>query len=73
MRVRRVVEVDHGLVSAGALNDLFAVAGHCVILFGNRAKDIEDNRPTAYYRVLEDVPSFVELRWRPGEHQAALT
>jgi len=21
----------------------------------------------------EDVPSFVELRWRPGEHQAALT
>jgi hypothetical protein len=52
MRVRLVVEVDHGLVSAGALNDLFAVAGHCVILFGNRAKDIEDNRPTAYYRVL---------------------
>jgi len=23
--------------------------------------------------VLEDVPSSVELRWRPGEHQAALT
>jgi len=22
---------------------------------------------------MEDVPSFVELRWRPGEHQAALT
>ena len=22
---------------------------------------------------LEDVPSSVELRWRPGEHQAALT
>ncbi len=21
----------------------------------------------------ENVPSFVELRWRPGEHQAALT
>jgi hypothetical protein len=21
----------------------------------------------------EDVPSFVELRWRPGDHQAALT
>ena len=21
----------------------------------------------------EDVPSSVELRWRPGEHQAALT
>ena len=23
--------------------------------------------------VTEDVPRFVELRWRPGEHQAALT
>ena len=23
--------------------------------------------------VVEDVPSSVELRWRPGEHQAALT
>jgi hypothetical protein len=22
---------------------------------------------------LEDVPSSVELRWRPGEHQAAFT
>jgi hypothetical protein len=22
---------------------------------------------------MEDVPSSVELRWRPGEHQAALT
>jgi hypothetical protein len=22
---------------------------------------------------VEDVPSFVELRWRSGEHQAALT
>jgi steroid delta-isomerase-like uncharacterized protein len=24
-------------------------------------------------RIDEDVPSSVELRWRPGEHQAALT
>jgi len=22
---------------------------------------------------VEDVPSLVELRWRPGEHQAAFT
>jgi integrase len=27
----------------------------------------------AYPEVMEDVPSFVELRWRSGEHQAALT
>jgi hypothetical protein len=25
------------------------------------------------WKIHEDVPSSVELRWRPGEHQAALT
>jgi hypothetical protein len=30
-------------------------------------------RPKLVGAATEDVPSSVELRWRPGEHQAALT
>jgi hypothetical protein len=29
--------------------------------------------PNSGAHMAEDVPSSVELRWRPGEHQAALT
>ena len=31
------------------------------------------SRAASLARSAEDVPSSVELRWRPGEHQAALT
>jgi len=30
-------------------------------------------RPDPHVLLAEDVPRSVELRWRPGEHQAALT
>jgi hypothetical protein len=34
---------------------------------GQRGRPFRDHR-----QVMEDVPSSVELRWRPGEHQATL-
>ena len=38
-----------------------------------RRKEQPNKRAAAEFRRPEDVPSFVELRWRSGEHQAALT
>jgi hypothetical protein len=37
------------------------------------AKVHERNGELLMYIGREDVPSSVEFRWRPGEHQAALT
>jgi hypothetical protein len=42
-------------------------------LFADMARTIFPTGGSLSARAGEDVPSSVELRWRSGEHQAALT
>ena len=47
----------------------WAVRGESVVLYG----PVGVGKHVSHKDAAEDVPSSVELRWRSGEHQAALT